>query len=136
MVDYQGDKFRVNNQGDDFDFSQGALNETGRPSYSAVRTSNEDIHSDSIGEYKSEFVRIKFAPEQAPEEDYKENLEIEKIDLNDASYATHVLRTGKNLEKLFLAVRLQNFKKVLTIRTQFALVNRTSYDYLVHLQFK
>ena len=40
------------------------------------------------------------------------------------------------MEKIFYGVRLINFKKVFTIRSQFQLVNLTGFDYLVHFRFK
>jgi len=39
------------------------------------------------------------------------------------------------MEKLFYGARLINFKKVFTIRSQFQLVNLTSFNYLVHFRF-
>lgn len=35
---------------------------------------------------------------------------------------------------MYYGVRLQDFKKVLTVRTQFLLVNKTAHDYLVHFR--
>jgi hypothetical protein len=55
--------------------------------------------------------------------------------LNELGYRTHILREGKYMEKMFYGVKLIDFKKVFTIRTQCQLVNRTGYDYLVHLRF-
>ena len=55
--------------------------------------------------------------------------------MNELGYRTHILREGKHMEKLFYGVKLIDFKKVFTIRTQSQLVNRTGYDYLVHLRF-
>ena len=70
------------------------------------------------------------------QENFQENREIKKIDLNELGYRTHILREGKHMEKLFYGVKLIDFKKVFTIRTQSQLVNRTGYDYLVHLRFE
>ena len=75
-----------------------------------------NIHSDTIGEYKSEFIKIQF--EDGSQENFKENREIKKIDLNELfAYRTHILREGKYMEKVFYAVKLIDFKKVFTLRT-------------------
>ena len=71
---------------------------------------------------------------QEAKECFKENREIKKIDLNQIGMKTHILREGKYIEQLFYGVRLVDFKKVLTIRTQFQLVNKTFSNYLVHFK--
>lgn len=85
--------------------------------------SRGNIHSDSIGEYKSEYIKISFDTTSL-EFDYNrskfnENKDIKKIDLNEHGYRTHILREGRYMEKLFYGVKLIDFKKVFTIRTQF-----------------
>ncbi len=65
---------------------------------------------------------------------FKENREIKKIDLNKIEMKSHILREGKYIESLFYGVKLIDFKKVLTIRTQFQLVNKTSSNYLIHFK--
>ncbi len=90
---------------------------------------------DSIGEYKSEFIKIVFDEKSLEPKLYNrnflENREIKKIDLNELGYRTHILREGECLEKLFYGVKLIDFKKVFTIRTQYQLVNKTGFDYLI-----
>lgn len=102
--------------------------------------SQSSIHSDSIGEYKSEYIKVSFDAESFQVKHNKDRFtvckDIKKIDLNEHGYKTHILREGKYMEKLFFGVRLINFKKVLTIRSQFQLVNLTGFDYLVHFRFK
>jgi len=68
----------MNSEEDDFEYGS-----SGRP-----RMFSEDIHSDSIGEYKSEFIKIVFNPPEAGTEaeyfeGFKENRDIAKIDLNE-----------------------------------------------------
>ena len=59
----------------------------------------ENIHLDTIGEYKSEYVRIQFEidPNEMVknERNFEENKEIKKIDLNEHGLKMHILREGK-----------------------------------------
>lgn len=100
----------------------------------------ENIHHDTIGEYKSEYVKIQFEIDPNEnvknEHDFEENKEIKKIDLNELGLKMHTLREGKFQEKIYYGVQLVDFKKVFTIRTQFQLVNLTCQDYLVHFRLK
>lgn len=152
MVDYNDDKFKLGSGGYQEDMADNHGQETQAQQLEdfpqawgvglAVPSTSEqkaNIHSDSIGEYKSEFIKIQFDARsldtKLSQENFQENREIKKIDLNELGYRTHILREGKHMEKLFYGVKLIDFKKVFTIRTQSQLVNRTGYDYLVHLRF-
>ena len=92
-----------------------------------------------MGEYKSEYIKIQF--ETATNivthnlELFKTAKEIKKIDLNENGYRSHILREGKYMEKIFYGVRLIDFKKVLSVRTQYQLVNQSRFNYLVHFRF-
>lgn len=59
----------------------------------------ENIHLDTIGEYKSEYVRIQFQIDLNErvknEKNFEENKEIKKIDLNELGLKMHTLREGK-----------------------------------------
>ena len=101
---------------------------------------DERIHSDHIGEYKSELVKIVF-DQQAVEivlqgDAHGENREIKKVDLNQLGYNIHLLREGPNMEKIFYGCKLIDSKKVFTVRSQFQLVNFTGFDYLVYFKFE
>lgn len=100
----------------------------------------ENIHLDTIGEYKSEYVKIQFEVDAKEtvknERNFQENKEIKKIDLNELGLKMHTLREGKFYEQLYYGVKLVDFKKVFTIRTQFQLVNSTCCNYLVHFRLK
>ena len=52
-------------------------------------------------------------------ENFREYKEIKKIDLSELGYRTHILREGPCMEKLFYGVKMIDFKKVFTIRTQY-----------------
>lgn len=153
MVDYNHDKFKLGSSRREY-FGSGVAGEDdlspvedlafgggGGALYPASSCdSRGNIHSDSIGEYKSEYIKISFDTTSL-EFDYNrskfnDNKDIKKIDLNEHGYRTHILREGRYMEKLFYGVKLIDFKKVFTIRTQFSLVNRTGFDYLVHFRFK
>jgi len=153
MVDYNDDKFKLGSGGYQEEMADNYGQEThtqpledspyGWGAGIAVPSPSDqkaNIHSDSIGEYKSEFIKIQFDARSLDtmlsQENFQENREIKKIDLNELGYRTHILREGKHMEKLFYGVKLIDFKKVFTIRTQSQLVNRTGYDYLVHLRFQ
>ena len=152
MVDYNDDKFKLGSGGYQEEMADNYGQEThaqpledspyGWGAGLAVPSTSDqkaNIHSDSIGEYKSEFIKIQFDARsldtKLSQENFQENREIKKIDLNELGYRTHILREGKHMEKLFYGVKLIDFKKVFTIRTQSQLVNRTGFDYLVHLRF-
>ena len=65
----------------------------------------ERIHSDQIGEYKSEYVRVKFDKTSAElpvnRELFDDNKEIKQVDLNELGYNVHILREGQYREKIF-----------------------------------
>lgn len=99
-----------------------------------------DVHNDTIGEYKSEYIKIQF---ETSSSEVTHNLakfgiarDIKKIDLNENGYRSHILREGQYMEKVFYGVRLIDFKKVFTVRSQYQLINFTNYDYLIHFRFK
>ena len=58
----------------------------------------ERIHSDQVGEYKSEYIRVKFdktsAELQVNRELFDDNKEIKQVDLNELGYSVHILRDG------------------------------------------
>jgi len=97
------------------------------------------IHSDNIGEYKSEFVKITFDKTSSKVKNIdpalNENRDIKKIDLNQLGMFTHILRQGEYEEKVFYGCKIIESKKVFTIRTQYQLVNYTGFDYLVYFKF-
>lgn len=134
MVDYNHDKFKLGSSQHEY-FGSGLVGEDdlspvedfafgggGGAVYPAPSSDSQgNIHSDSIGEYKSEYIKISFDTESL-EFDYNrskfnENKDIKKIDLNEHGYRTHILREGRYMEKLFYGVKLIDFKKVFTIRT-------------------
>jgi len=88
-----------------------------------LSTIDERIHSDHIGEYKSELVKILFDPQSLEivlqGDAYGENREIKKVDLNQLGYNIHLLREGPNAEKIFYGCKLIDSKKVFTVRSQF-----------------
>lgn len=108
-------------------------------SYKVNPEQGEDvIHSDRIGEYKSEKVRISFDRTSA-ETDYmadqlQENHDIRSVDLNQLGYRVHLLREGHLAEKVFYGCKIIDCKKVFTVRSQYQLVNFTSYDYLIYFR--
>lgn len=99
---------------------------------------DDRLHSDFIGEYKSEYIKIYFdettSPFQLPTEDFDENREMNKVDLNKLGYRTHILREGAFMEKVFYGCKLIDSKKVFTVRNQYQLVNFTGFDYLVYFK--
>lgn len=104
-----------------------------------VQNKEDNIHMDSIGEYKSEYIKVSF---ESTSTEVKHNInhfevakDIKKIDLNENGYRAHIVREGKYMEKVFYGVRLIDFKKVFTVRSQYQLVNLTNFDYLVHFRF-
>ena len=132
MLDYSQQKFKLarplleESKTEDEEQSDGAGD-----MYSSA---DANIHCDSIGEYKSEYIKIQFDAAQT-ESKFAVCKEIKKIDLNEHGYRTHILREGRFMEKVFYGVRLIDFKKVFTIRSQFQLLNLTGFDYLVHFRF-
>lgn len=64
----------------------------------AIGAASGSIHKDSIGEYKSEFIKVVFdeASIEVAEnyEEFRVNKEIKKIDLNRLGLKSHVLREG------------------------------------------
>ena len=81
----------------------------------------KNIHFDSIGEYKSEYIKIQFVGNK-PEVDFKSEKfqtcrDINLIDLNEHGYRSHILREGRYMEKVFYGARLIDSKKVFTIRS-------------------
>ena len=122
MVDYQSNKFKFATSRGNADFdeidhsSMGGLSRGQRTddasifSDSSANYSAGGVHSDSIGEYKSEFIKVAF-DESSIEvaenfEDFRVNKEIKKIDLNRLGLKPHVLREGQFLEQLYYGVRL------------------------------
>ena len=99
----------------------------------------ERIHSDQIGEYKSEYIRVKFDKTSAElpvsRELYDENKEIKQVDLNELGYNVHILREGQYREKIFYGSKIIDSKKVFTVRSQYQLVNFTGFDYLINFAF-
>lgn len=67
-----------------------------------VGDATENIHLDTIGEYKSEYVKIQFEVDAKEtvknERNFQENKEIKKIDLNELGLKMHTLREGKFYE--------------------------------------
>jgi len=57
------------------------------------------IHTDNIGEYQSEFVKISFDKTSSKiktnEKAFEQNRDIKKVDLNQLGMYTHTLRTGE-----------------------------------------
>ena len=152
MVDYEDDKFKLGlNEGkdDDLDSEMGSNEEasrhldfgfTARFMQKKQNERKDNIHMDTIGEYKSEYIKIQFDSEsnqvQSQRQYFQENREIKKIDLNELGYRAHILRDGHFMEKVFYGVKIVDFKKVFTIRTKYQLVNNTDFDYLVHFRFQ
>ena len=140
MVDYNETKFKLGGS-TVFASDQGRVSHAFDPEGDLCLKNDQtsNIHSDSIGEYKSEYIRVYFDSANLQGhavKNFKENKEISKIDLNELGYRSHTLRDGQFMEKIFYGVLLIDFKKVFRIRTQFQLVNRTEYDYLIHFRFK
>jgi len=135
MVDYNHDKVKLGSsqharlggglagEGDLSPAEELAFGGAGAVYPTASCDSRGNIHSDAIGEYKSEYIKISFDTASL-EFDYNrnkfnENKDIKKIDLNEHGYRAHILREGRYMEKVFYGVKLIDFKKVFTIRTQF-----------------
>jgi len=99
----------------------------------------ERIHRDQVGEYKSEYIRVKFdktsAELQVNRELFDDNKEIKQVDLNELGYSVHMLRDGQHREKIFYGCKIIDSKKVFTVRSQYQLVNFTGYDYLISFSF-
>ena len=96
----------------------------------------DSIHSDRIGEYQSEKVKICFDKTSAEvkyqRELYDENQDIKQADLNKLGYKVHLLRPGPYAERVLYGCKRIDCKKVFTVRSQFQLVNFTDYDYLIY----
>lgn len=74
-------------------------------------------------EYKDELIKISFDASSYENnhnfEDFKENRELKKININEEQTKHHYLRDGKFIELIYYDITRLNYKKILTLRTKF-----------------